>query len=123
MCIRDSRATQLGPDVAAGLGVSGHRADLLLLLAVLLCAVATAAAGPLAFVAFLSGPIARAFNRGRPSLVAAALVGGVLVVGADHLAAYAVPDVNLPVGVVTGALGAPLLLWLLATGRTSRSMA
>lgn len=120
---RAASATQLGPDVAAGLGVSGHRADLLLLLAVLLCAVATAAVGPLAFVAFLSGPIARAFNRGRSSLVAAALVGGVLVVGADHLAAYAVPDVNLPVGVVTGALGAPLLLWLLATGRTSRSMA
>ena len=31
-----------------------------------------------------------------------------------------VPDVNYPVGVVTGAFGAPFLLWLLATGRTSR---
>ena len=30
-------------------------------------------------------------------------------------------DVNLPVGVVTGALGAPFLLWLLARGRTGRT--
>jgi iron complex transport system permease protein len=39
------------------------------------------------------------------------------------VAAYLIPDVNLPVGVVTGAFGAPFLLWLLATGRTSRSSA
>ena len=43
-----------------------------------------------------------------------------IVVGGDYVAAYAVPDVNYPVGVVTGAFGAPFLLWLLATGRTSR---
>jgi iron complex transport system permease protein len=47
-------------------------------------------------------------------------VGATLVIGADHVGAYLVPDVNLPVGVVTGALGAPFLLWLIATGRTSR---
>jgi iron complex transport system permease protein len=47
-------------------------------------------------------------------------VGAVLVVAADYAAAYLVPDVNYPVGVVTGAIGAPFLLWLMATGRTSR---
>jgi iron complex transport system permease protein len=45
----------------------------------------------------------------------------VIVVASDYVAAYSVPDVNLPVGVVTGALGAPFLIWLLVRGRTGRS--
>jgi iron complex transport system permease protein len=88
--------------------------------AVLLVAVGVAAAGPIAFVAFLAGPTARALNGGRTTLAGAALAGAVITVGADHVAAYLVPDVNYPVGVVTGAFGAPFLLWLLATGRISR---
>ena len=35
---------------------------------------------------------------------------------ADYVAAYLVPGVVLPVGVVTGAVGGPFLLWLLARG-------
>lgn len=116
-----ARIHELGDDLAAGLGVSARRSDLLLLLAVLLCAVATAAAGPLAFVAFLSGPVARALNGGRTTLTGSALVGAILVVAADYVAAYLVPDVNFPVGVVTGAVGAPFLMWLLATGRAVSS--
>lgn len=117
---RSLRIAELGDDLSAVLGVPGSRSDLLLLVAVVSCAVAVSAAGPLAFVAFLSGPIARALNRGRVTLLGSALVGANLVVGADHLGAYAVADVNYPAGVVTGALGAPFLLWLLATGRASR---
>ena len=56
-------STELGDDTAAGLGVGRGRTDLLMLLGVLLVAVAVAAAGPVAFVAFLSGPIARALNQ------------------------------------------------------------
>jgi iron complex transport system permease protein len=70
----------------------------------------------------MSGPIARALMGGRHSLLAGALVGAVLMLLADHVAAYLVPDVVLPVGIVTGAVGGPFLLWLLArgaaTGRT-----
>lgn len=117
---RSARITELGEDAATGLGVGVRRSDLLLLLAVLLVAVATAAAGPVAFAAFLSGPIARALNGGRTTLLGAGLVGAVLLVSADYVGAYAIPDLNMPVGVVTGAFGAPFLLWLLATGRTSR---
>ncbi|SDS95718.1 iron complex transport system permease protein [Nocardioides scoriae] len=117
---RSARVSELGDDAAAGLGVPPRRADLLLLVAVLLVGLGVAAAGPVSFVAFLAGPIARALNGGRTTLVGAGLVGAIIVVAADHVAAYAVPDVNFPVGVVTGAVGAPFLLWLLATGRTSR---
>ena len=109
-------ATELGEDTAAGLGVGRGRTDLLMFLGVLLVAAGVAAAGPVAFVAFLSGPIARALNQGRTTLVGAGLVGAVIVLVADHAGAYAFADLNLPVGVVTGAFGAPFLLWLLARG-------
>ncbi|HET7684337.1 MAG TPA: iron chelate uptake ABC transporter family permease subunit, partial [Marmoricola sp.] len=120
---RSARIAELGDDTAAGLGVGRRHADALLVAGVLLVALAVAAAGPVAFVAFLAGPIARALNGGRSTLAGAALAGAAIVVGADHVAAYLIPDVNLPVGVVTGAFGAPFLLWLLATGRASRSSA
>jgi iron complex transport system permease protein len=114
------RMTELGADTAAGLGTSGRRTDALLLLGVLITAVAVAATGPIAFAAFLAGPISRSLNRGRATLLGAFLTGAALVTAADYVGAYAVPGLNLPVGVVTGAVGAPFLLWLLATGRTGR---
>lgn len=113
---RSLPATELGDDAAAGLGVTRSRTDLLMLLGVLLIGVGVAAAGPVAFVAFLAGPIARALNQGRTTLPAAGLVGAVIVLVGDHAGAYAFADLNLPVGVVTGAFGAPFLLWLLARG-------
>jgi iron complex transport system permease protein len=120
---RSLRIVELGADTAAGLGVTPRRTDALLLLAVVLTAIAVAAAGPIAFVAFLAGPIARALNQGRTTLAGAALVGGVLVVGADYVADYLLADINFPVGVITGAFGAPFLLWLVCTGRTGRRTA
>ena len=107
------RVLELGPDLAAGFGVSQRRSYLLLGVAVLLVSTATAVTGPIAFVALLSGPIARRLLGGRATLAGAALVGAVVVVAADYVAAYGVPDTNLPVGVVTGVLGAPFLLWLI----------
>lgn len=118
---RSLRVTELGDDVAAGLGVPPRRADALLLLGVVLTAVAVAAAGPVAFVAFLAGPVARALDGGRTTLLGAGLVGATVVVAADFAGDYLLAATNLPVGVVTGALGAPFLLWLLARGRTTRS--
>lgn len=120
---RSLEVTELGDDAARGLGVGRGRTDLLMLLGVLLVAVGVAASGPVAFVAFLSGPIARALNRGCTTLLAAGLVGAVIVLAGDYAGAYAFADLNLPVGVVTGAFGAPFLLWLLARGRTGRRAA
>lgn len=114
------RSAELGPDTAAGLGTPERHTDLLMAVGTLLVAVAVAAAGPIAFVAFLSGPIARALNAGRTTLLAAGLVGSVIVLVADFLGAYLIEDVNFPVGVVTGAFGAPILLWLLATLSSAR---
>lgn len=113
-------ALQLGDDTASALGVRPDHARLsLLVVAVALVAVATAAAGPVAFVAFLSGPIAHRLVRGTGSLlVPAALVGALLVLLGDFAGQHLLGS-RFPVGVVTGVLGAPYLLWLLA--RTNRS--
>ncbi|MGX5716121.1 FecCD family ABC transporter permease [Arthrobacter sp. MAHUQ-56] len=113
------RILELGDDAAAGLGVRVNAVRLALVTAaVTLAAVATAAAGPVSFVAFLAGPIARRFTR-KASLPAAALTGALIVLAADYFAANGAPlllgGTVLPVGVVTGALGAPFLLWLLVT--------
>lgn len=105
---------QLGEDAAAGLGIPVARSRLgLIVVGVLLAALATAASGPIAFVSFLAGPIARRLLGGRVSLLAAALVGAAIVLAADYAAAYLIPGAALPVGVVTGVAGAPFLIWLL----------
>jgi iron complex transport system permease protein len=113
---RPLRALQLGDDTAKGLGIGVERAKAgLVLVAVALCAVATSTAGPVAFVAFLAGPIARRMTGGSQlALVPAALVGALLLLVSDLLARRAFAPAELPVGVVTGILGAPYLVWLLA---------
>lgn len=105
---------QLGDDAATALGVRVERARLLLVLAgVALAAIATAAAGPVAFVAFVSGPLARRLTDGTGvALLPAGLVGAVVVVAADLAGQHLLP-VQLPVGILTAAVGAPYLLYLL----------
>lgn len=109
------RLLQLGDETATGLGLHVERARLLLVLvAVALAAGATAAAGPVAFVAFVSAPIARRLVSSPLAIVPAALVGAVLMLVADLVARELLGTVELPVGIVTGIVGAPYLLWLLA---------
>ena len=82
-----------------------------------LTAVAVGAAGPIAFVAFASGPIARGMRGRGPALSTAALVGAVAVLGADLIAQHLIPSTfQPPVGLITGALGALVLLALLVRG-------
>ncbi|MBB3158019.1 iron complex transport system permease protein [Microbacterium proteolyticum] len=111
---------RLGDDSAAGLGVRVERTRLLLIVgAVVMLAVATAASGPIAFVAFMAGPIAaRLIGPGGSLLVPAGLVGALLVMLSDLLGQFAF-DNRYPVGVITGVLGAPYLIYLLI--RTNRS--
>ena len=53
----------------------------------------------------------------RPGILAAALTGALIVVTADIVASEALPTVDLPTGVVTGAIGAPAMLWILLRSR------
>lgn len=107
----------LGDDNARALGVHVDPARIgTLLLAVLLVALATSAAGPIAFVALVSPAIARRLvNDGGAALVASTATGAALTLVADVVGQHALLGVGAPVGIVTGLVGAPYLLWLLAT--------
>lgn len=107
---------ELGSDSARALGLRMELSRLAMIgIAILLVALATAAAGPLAFVALAAGPIANRLLRGAATgILAAAFVGAIIVLASDLVAAHVLP-VALPTGVVTGAVGAPYLIWLLST--------
>ncbi|WP_433325943.1 FecCD family ABC transporter permease [Spirillospora sp. CA-294931] len=113
---RLQRTMQLGDEVAAGLGTPVQRVRLVLLLAgSALAAFATSAAGPILFVALAAPQIAQRLARTpAPPVTAAALTGATIVLISDLLSQRLMDDMILPVGVVTGVLGAPFLLWQLA---------
>jgi iron complex transport system permease protein len=120
---RPLRALALGDEHAIAFGV---RADasrvMLLVIAVALVALATSVAGPVAFVALIAPAIARRLaGGGGASVAAAGAVGAALTLAADVAGQFAIPDFTAPLGVVTGVIGAPYLLWLLA--RTERTRA
>lgn len=121
--VRVLDAMELDEDTARALGAPVEWTRLgLMLVAVGFAAFATAAVGPVGFVAFVSGPLARGLlkgaGRGFPQ---AALMGALVMLLSDLLAQHLLPSVQLPVGVVTGACGALFLLWLLmASGRSGR---
>jgi iron complex transport system permease protein len=109
-----NRALIFEDDVATGWGVRTTRTRVaLLVIAVALAALATAAAGPVAFVALVSGQVARRLG-GVPDIppLLAALTGALIVVVADTVTRTG-PTSQLPVGVLTALVGAPYLLYLL----------
>ncbi|WPO74651.1 MULTISPECIES: iron chelate uptake ABC transporter family permease subunit [unclassified Streptomyces] len=116
---RPLRMLEMGDDVANALGVRVERTRLVLLTAsVLLTAAATAAAGPVSFVALTAPQLARRLTRSPgPNLMPAMFMGAALLIVADFASQRAFGADQLPVGVVTGVLGGGYLLWLLVTQR------
>ncbi|WP_306323958.1 MULTISPECIES: iron chelate uptake ABC transporter family permease subunit [unclassified Streptomyces] len=116
---RPLRMLEMGDDAAGGLGVGVERTRLLLLTAsVVLTAAATAAAGPVTFVALTAPQIARRLTKSPgPNLAASTILGAALLIVADLVSQRAFGADQLPVGVVTGVVGGVYLLWLLVTER------
>ncbi|WP_063784394.1 FecCD family ABC transporter permease [Streptomyces sp. SBT349] len=117
---RAQRTVVLDDDTATALGVRIGRTRVgLASTGVLLAALATGAAGPVDFVALLAPQIARRLTRtAQIPLLCSALAGAFLTVAADVLARTLFSPTELPAGVVTAAVGAPYLLWLIVTNRT-----
>lgn len=116
---RALRITEMGDDAASALGVHVERIRFVtVLVAVLLTASATAAAGPISFVALTAPQLARRLTRSPGvALVPSALMGAALLVAADWAAQRAFGSGEVPVGVATGVLGGAYLLWLLVSER------
>ncbi|MFD2332951.1 FecCD family ABC transporter permease [Cohnella sp. GCM10020058] len=105
---------ELGEQSATSLGVSTDRTRILLIVSsVFMTAIATATTGPIAFVSFLAGPIAkRLVGVGFSNVIPAGLVGVNLVLASDLIGQFAFAY-RFPVGIITGLLGAPYLIFLL----------
>ncbi|MFG1958722.1 FecCD family ABC transporter permease [Nonomuraea sp. NPDC049028] len=116
---RSLDALRFGDDTVTALGLRMNPARALMILAaVLLAAVATASAGPIAFVALAAPQVALRLTRyGQPPLLSSAVVGAVLTAAADLIARTVFSPIELPVGVVTAVLGAPYLIHLIWKAR------
>src|SRR4051794_38900257 len=106
---------EMGDDTARGLGLPVERTRLILVAcSVGLASMATASAGPIAFVTFVAPVVARRLvGRGRLALVPSMLCGAALVLGSDLVARRLFAPAELPVGLITSAIGGPYLLWVL----------
>lgn len=105
---------ELGEHHAITLGLNKNAIRITFILgALILIAFATSISGPIASVAFLSGPIANKLaGEGKSNMLSSGLTGSILVMASDMAAQYAFPA-RYPVGVLTGILGAPYLIYLL----------
>lgn len=124
-CAQRLNVLEMGDDTARGLGVHVEPARLLLIaVGVILTGAATAAAGPIQFIALSAPQVARRLTRSSGAgITAAALLGGLLLLGSDLAAQRLFGETELPVGVLTAAVGGLYLAWVLArewkAGRSS----
>ncbi|MFM9376903.1 FecCD family ABC transporter permease [Gordonia sp. VNK21] len=107
---------EMGDDTARALGVRTEPTRLaLIVLGVALTALATAAAGPIAFVALAAPQLAKRLARtDSVAMVPAAAMGALLLAVSDLIAQRLFAPTQLPVGIVTVSIGGVYLLWLLA---------
>jgi len=110
----------LGQDSARALGVKvGLVRHLTLLVVVWLTAVSVALAGPVGFIGLAVPHLARSLAG--PDLTRilplGLVLGPLLLVGADVVGRVVIPPSEVPVGIVTAVLGAPLLIVLAVRGR------
>lgn len=118
-CARWLPLHQMGVPAAASLGVAPRLVQPVAVgVAVLLTSSTAAFIGPVSFIALCAPAIARPLLRhGAIGIGTSALLGATILAAADLVAQFAIPGLQLPVGVVTGAVGAVFLLWLLATSK------
>jgi iron complex transport system permease protein len=108
-------AVALGDDLAASLGANVLRTRGLAVLAVtLLAGGATAIAGPVSFVGLMVPHVARRLSGPDQRWIMAfsVVLGPTLLLLADIVGRLLLPVGEIPAGIVTAFLGAPVLVWL-----------
>lgn len=109
----------LGEAASRALGVPLQRARLLLLLlAAVFCALATLVVGPLAFIGLVAPHLAYllGFRRASSQLLAAALVGALVMVLADWLGRQLLFPQEIPAGLMASLVGGAYFLWRMRRG-------
>lgn len=127
LCIvvgRSLNITALGDDLAKSMGGNVARTQVLSLVAVtLLAGAATAGAGPIGFVGLMVPHAVRRFTGPdwRWILAYACAVAPALLLAADIVGRVCIRPAELPAGIVTAFLGAPVLIWLVRKRAADRS--
>jgi iron complex transport system permease protein len=113
---RSLRMLELGDDTARALGIAAEPVRLAaVIVGVGLAAVATASAGPIVFIALAAPQVTRRLTGAPgPNIIPTALTGATLLAASDLAAQRIFAPNQLPVGVLTGALGGIYLAWLLS---------
>ncbi|HEY4130665.1 MAG TPA: iron ABC transporter permease [Gemmatimonadaceae bacterium] len=109
-------ALMLGEDEAALLGIDpGKLVWRLLLVNTVMVAAATAMVGVIAFVGLIVPHLLRMLRSSDYTflLPASALLGAGLMELIDVVARLVIPPAELPVGIITAIVGAPVFLWIL----------
>jgi iron complex transport system permease protein len=118
---RDMNLLSLGDDTALALGCPvGHIRTIFLILATLLAALSVSVSGIIGFVGLivphwiriLTGPDHRRL------FLLSSFAGGVFLVYCDLLARTVLAPAELPIGVITAAVGAPFFIYLLQRRRS-----
>jgi len=107
----------LGEEVAQSLGHDVARLRLqVVCLTALGVGACVAICGAIGFIGLIAPIFARRLTRGHPgrAILAAALIGALLLTAADLATRLAPLGRTLPIGVVTALIGAPFFLWLVA---------
>ena len=121
---RSLNVTALGDDLAKSMGGNVARTQALSLVAVtLLAGAATAGAGPIGFVGLMVPHAVRRFTGPdwRWVLAYATVVAPALLLAADILGRVVIRPAELPAGIVTAFIGAPVLIWLIRKSGADRS--
>ncbi|WP_106797382.1 Fe(3+)-hydroxamate ABC transporter permease FhuB [Rhizobium sp. H4] len=107
---------QLGPEAASELGLRIVPARAILFgLSAIMTAAATLVVGPLSFIGLMAPHLAHGLGFRRPSiqLLAAALIGATLLVTADWAGRMVAFPYQVPAGLISALVGAPMLLFVL----------
>lgn len=116
LAARSLNVTALGDDLAKSMGGKVVRTQVLSLVAVtLLAGAATAAAGPIGFVGLMVPHAVKRFTGPdwRWILGYAVFAAPALLLAADVVGRVVIRPAELPAGIVTAFLGAPVLIWLI----------
>ncbi|WP_336250321.1 iron ABC transporter permease [Stomatohabitans albus] len=114
--IKPLDAMALGDTSAASLGINVERTRSVVLIgSALVASVTVATVGPIGFIGLIIPHIVRMIFGGQYAaiMVLSPLLGALFMLWSDTASRALVPSREIPVGVVTAVVGAPLLAWLI----------
>lgn len=109
-------ALQLGDAEAGYLGINTERLKIFVILVnTLLVSVATSMVGIIAFIGLIVPHLLRLLkgSDNRYLIIGSALLGAIVMIVTDMICRVVIAPAEMPIGIVTAFIGAPVFLWLL----------